>query len=202
MLVRNATLRRCNPRKLNEQDLHVQQYKTITVLYDHAETRNMLRISKMADYGTIVLTTMAKEPGRTQSVAEIGSVTGLPMPSVSKILKIFVSEGLVLSLRGSKGGYKLSRRPEEISTAQILKAIDGPIGMTECSTHPGLCRHENGCQVRANWQIVSRAMLQALEQITLNQMIQPVIETVNLTALHPKWPASGPSNQGVIGEPS
>jgi len=162
----------------------------------------MLRISKMADYGTIVLTTMAREPGRTQSVAEIGLITGLPVPSVSKILKIFVSAGLVLSLRGSKGGYKLSRPPEEISTAQILKAIDGPIGMTECTVHPGLCTHENGCQVRANWQMVSRAMLQVLEQITLNQMIHPVLETVNLTALHPTRPASRPLNQSLIGEPS
>jgi FeS assembly SUF system regulator len=160
----------------------------------------MLRISKMADYGTIVLTMMAKDPGRTQSVAEIGAVTGLPVPSVSKILKIFVSEGLVLSLRGSKGGYKLSRPPEEISTAQILKAIDGPIGMTECSTHPGLCSHESGCQVRANWQMVSRAMLDTLEQITLNQMIHPVIETANFTALRQKRLASGPAKQAVIGE--
>lgn len=143
----------------------------------------MLRISKMADYGTIILTTMAKEPERTQSVAEIVSLTGLPVPSVSKLLKRFVREGLVLSLRGAKGGYKLSRSPAEISTAQILQAIDGPIGVTECSAHPGSCHHEAGCRVRANWQIVNRAMLGALEQITLKQMTQPLVETVDLSAL-------------------
>lgn len=143
----------------------------------------MLRISKMADYGTIVLTTMAKEPERTQSVAEIVSLTGLTIPSVSKLLKRFVREGLVLSLRGAKGGYKLSRSPAEISTAQILQAIDGPIGVTECSAHPGSCRHEVSCQVRANWQMVNRAMLGALEQITLKQMTQPLVETVALSVL-------------------
>jgi FeS assembly SUF system regulator len=150
----------------------------------------MLRISKMADYGTIILTTMANEPERTRSVAEIGSVTGLPVPSVSKILKILVRERIVLSLRGTKGGYKLSRPPAEISTAQILNAIDGPLGMTECSVTPGLCSHETSCQVRSHWQMVNRVVLQALDQITLKQMIQPVVETVALSVIRPSLGAS------------
>ena len=152
----------------------------------------MLRMSKMADYGTVILTMMAHEPERTRSTAEIGAVTHLPTPSVRKILKIFVREGLVVSLRGIKGGYTLSRSPAEISTAQILNAIDGPLGMTECSITPGLCTHETGCPVRVNWQRVNRVMLQALEQISLEQMIQPVIETVDLSVLRPKRPASRP----------
>jgi len=143
----------------------------------------MLRISKMADYGTIILTSMAKEPERTRSVADIGSATGLPAPSVSKILKILIHEGIVVSLRGTKGGYKLARPPAEISTAQILQAIDGPIGMTECSVTPGWCSHETGCRVRTHWQMVNQVMLQALGQITLKQMSQPVVETVDLNVL-------------------
>jgi len=150
----------------------------------------MLRISKMADYGTVILTAMAHEPERTRSTAEIGAVTRLPVPSVSKILKIFVREGLVVSLRGAKGGYMLSRPPAEISTAQILNAIDGQIGMTECSITPGLCSREIGCPVRANWQKVNRVMLQALEQITLEEMLQPVAETVDVRVLRARRPAS------------
>jgi len=153
----------------------------------------MLRISKMADYGTVILTTMAQQPGRTRSTAEIGAATRLPVPSVSKILKIFVREGLVVSLRGAKGGYTLSRPPAEITTAQILDAIDGPIGMTECSVTPGLCSHETGCPVRVNWQKVNRVMLLALEQISLEQMIQPMVETVDVTVLRPRRPASRPA---------
>ena len=147
----------------------------------------------MADYGTVILTAMAHQPERTRSTVEIGAVTRLPVPSVSKILKIFVREGLVVSLRGAKGGYTLSRPPAEISTAQILNAIDGPIGMTECSISPGLCTHETGCPVRVNWQRVNRVMLQALEQITLEQMIQPVAETVDLSVLRPRRPAARPA---------
>ena len=153
----------------------------------------MLRISKMADYGTIVLTAMAKEAERVQSVAEIVSLTGLPVPSVSKLLKGFIRQGLVLSLRGAKGGYKLARSPAAISTAQILQAIDGPIGMTECSTHPGSCHHEAGCQVRPHWQRVNRAMLQALEQISLKQMMAPLVETVDLRVLRAPRVVSRPA---------
>lgn len=150
----------------------------------------MLRMSKMADYGTVILTTMAHEPERTRSTVEISAVTHLPVPSVSKILKIFMREGLVVSLRGAKGGYTLSRPPAEISTAQILNAIDGPIGMTECSVTPGLCSREAGCPVRSNWQRVNHIMLQALEQITLEQMIQPVVEPVDVSVLRSRRPAS------------
>ena len=156
----------------------------------------MLKISKMADYGTIILTTMASDPEQARSVAEIGSMTGLPAPSVSKILKILIRQGMVSSLRGAKGGYKLSRSPAEISTAQILQAIDGPIGMTECSTHPGSCHHEAGCQVRPHWQRVNRAMLQALEQISLKQMMAPLVETVDLRVLRARVVSRPAARQG------
>lgn len=162
----------------------------------------MLKISKMADYGTIILTAMVDESVRTRSAAEIAELTGLPLPSVGKILKKFVSKGLVLSLRGSKGGYKLSRAPETITTAQILEAIDGPLGMTECSSNPGRCGHESACRVRANWQMVSRTMRQALEQITLSQIAQPVNDAMTLTVLRKTPPTVGQSTPVVIGEPS
>lgn len=154
----------------------------------------------MADYGTIVLTTMAKEPERTQSVAEIVSVTGLPVPSVSKLLKIFIRQGLVQSLRGAKGGYKLSRPPAEITTAQIINAIDGPVGMTQCSGGPGLCGHQPRCQVHGHWHRVSRLMLEALEQISLQQMSEPVVDTMSLTDLRPKQPSV--TNPRTIGDTS
>ena len=153
----------------------------------------------MADYGTIVLTTMAKEPERTQSVAEIVSLTGLPVPSVSKLLKRFIRGGLVSSLRGATGGYRLARPPAEISTAQILQAIDGPLGVTECCAHPGVCHHEALCQVRPHWQSVNRAMRQAFEQITLKQMMAPLVEStdqrVDLSTLRAPRSRS-PANQG------
>jgi len=133
----------------------------------------MLRISKMADYGTSILSAMAGEPGSTFSAAELAQLTGLPLPSVSKILKILLREGLVVSLRGTLGGYRLARPAGQISTVDIISALDGPLGVTECSVREGLCRREGHCRERAPWQMINRAMLDALARITLQQMVAP-----------------------------
>lgn len=134
----------------------------------------MLRLSKMADYGTVVLTAMISEPERSRSSAEIAAAIHVPAPTVSKILKMLTRGGLVMSLRGAKGGYLLSRPPQQISMADVIHAMDGPIGMTECSVTPGLCVQETGCAVRANWQLINHAVLGVLRDITLDQMVQPL----------------------------
>jgi FeS assembly SUF system regulator len=143
----------------------------------------MLRLSKMADYGTVVLTAMVREPDRSRSAAEIAAAIRVPAPTVSKILKILGRGGLVSSLRGATGGYLLSRPATEISVADIIHAMDGPIGMTECSVTPGLCSQETGCAVRANWLRINRAVIGVLQDITLDQMIQPVAQTVDAGAI-------------------
>jgi FeS assembly SUF system regulator len=153
----------------------------------------MLRLSKMADYGTVVMTAMIREPERSRSAAEIAAAIHVPVPTVSKILKMLARSGLVLSLRGAKGGYRLSRAAEEISLTDIIHAMDGPIGMTECSITPGLCSQEAGCAVRANWRRINQAVLGVLQAITLDQMIEPVAQTVNIGAIQLK-PASEPAS--------
>lgn len=151
----------------------------------------MLRMSKLADYGTVILTTMVHDAQRIQSAADIAAAIHVPAPTVSKILKLLAREGLVVSLRGAHGGYLLARPPEQITVAEIIHAMDGPIGMTECSITPGLCTQETGCAVRANWQRVNRAVLGALQQVTLAQMTQPVAEPIDISAIQPKRPAAG-----------
>ncbi|HJV84257.1 MAG TPA: SUF system Fe-S cluster assembly regulator [Noviherbaspirillum sp.] len=143
----------------------------------------MLRLSKMADYGTVVLTAMVNEPDRSRSSAEIAAAIHVPAPTVSKILKMLARSGLVTSLRGAKGGYLLSRPPGKISMADIIDAMDGPIGMTECSVTPGLCVQETACAIRVNWQRVNRAVLGVLQEMTLDQMVQPVIQPVDASAI-------------------
>jgi FeS assembly SUF system regulator len=134
----------------------------------------MLRLSKMADYGTVVMSTMIGAPERTHSAAEIGAAIHVPLASVSKILKTLARGGLLVSSRGAKGGYTLARPSNQISLVDIIDVMDGPVGMTECSVTPGLCALESGCAVRANWQRINRAMLGLLREITLDQMIAPV----------------------------
>lgn len=139
----------------------------------------MLRLSKMADYGTVVMTAMVREPERSRSAAEIAAAIHVPVTTVSKILKILMRGGLLLSLRGAKGGYLLSRPAEEITLVDIINVMDGPIGMTECSVTPGLCSQEAGCVVRANWQRVNQAVLGVLREMTLAQMSAPLEPTAD-----------------------
>jgi FeS assembly SUF system regulator len=146
----------------------------------------MLRLSKMADYGTVVLTALVREPQRSRSAAEIAAAIRVPVPTVSKILKILARSGLVVSLRGARGGYLLARPATEISLADIIGAMDGPIGMTECSVTPGLCIQESGCAVRANWQKINHAVLGVLREMTLDQMVAPVAQPIDASALNRK----------------
>jgi FeS assembly SUF system regulator len=146
----------------------------------------MLRVSKLADYGTVVMAFMAREPHAIHSAAEMATRIGLTPPTVSKILKTLARNGLVVSLRGAKGGYRLPCPPAEISIAQIIGAMDGPFGMTECSAMPGLCAQESGCTVRANWQTINQIVLDALSRVTLEQMMKPIPHGVPLGAVRRK----------------
>lgn len=152
----------------------------------------MLRVSKLADYGTVVMASMARDPQRTHSAAEMATRVGLTVPTVSKILKTLARSGLVTSSRGAKGGYQLRCDPAQISVAQIIGAMDGPIGMTECSTMPGICAQEAACTVRANWQTINHIVFDALQRVTLEQMTKPIAQTVPLGALK-RIPARTPA---------
>jgi FeS assembly SUF system regulator len=145
----------------------------------------MLKMSKLADYGTVVLTAIARAPQNLQSAAELAATLRVPAPTVAKVLKILTREGLVVSVRGAKGGYLLARPADEISIAEIVNAMEGPLGMTECCTTPGLCAQEGGCPTRANWQWVNQLILQTLERVTLAHMLAPAPGTVDVSALKP-----------------
>ena len=153
----------------------------------------MLRLSKMADYGTVVMTAMIHDTQRSQSAPEIAAATHVPVPTVSKILKTLTRSGLVVSSRGARGGYVLARPPGQISLVDIIHAMDGPIGMTQCSVTPGLCAQEFGCAVRANWQRVNQAVIGVLQNITLAEMISPTSQAVDASAIKLSRTATQPS---------
>ena len=90
------------------------------------------------------------------------------------VLKLLVKAGLVESFRGASGGYSLERASQEISVAEIIAAIEGPIAMTECSAEEGLCSQEAVCGLRGNWQRISLAVAKAMEGVSLAEMAQPV----------------------------
>lgn len=130
----------------------------------------MLRISKLTDYATVLLGVLAQEPERHRAAAELAEKTRLSRPTVSKVLKELQRAGMVNSSLGSHGGYKLARRPELITAAQILDVFEGPLALTECSTASSHCGIEKHCRVGGAWQRVNAAIRRSLEDITLHQL--------------------------------
>jgi FeS assembly SUF system regulator len=132
----------------------------------------MLRVSKLTDYATVVMTCLAAGDG-VMSAQALAERARLELPTVSKLLKQLAQAGLVASTRGINGGYRLARAPDRITIADVVTAMEGPIGMTECSAHAGLCGHEPHCGVRVNWQRISQAISGALASVTIADMLHP-----------------------------
>jgi len=130
----------------------------------------MFRISKLTDYATSVLALLAEQPDVVQSATDLAERARLELPTVSKLLKALAQAGLVASFRGANGGYRLARPAEAISVADIIAAIEGPIGVTECNSEPGVCAHEPHCGTRGNWRRVSEAVEATLRGIRLTEM--------------------------------
>jgi FeS assembly SUF system regulator len=133
----------------------------------------MIRVSRMADYGVVAMTHVARHPTVLHTAASVSEQTGVPLPSASKILKQLARSGILTSHRGAKGGYALSRTPENISVAELVAAVDGPISLADCLDGPsGTCELESFCSVRGPWQKISDAIRVALEEVSLADMAQ------------------------------
>lgn len=133
----------------------------------------MLKLSKLADYATVLMTAMAAAPGQLRNGHELAEQTGIPAPTVAKLLKSLARGGLLESLRGAHGGYRLTRDAAAISVADVIRALEGPIAVTECSQHGSGCDMESTCSTRSNWQLINQAIRQALESVSLAQMARP-----------------------------
>ena len=140
----------------------------------------MLRLSKLTDYGIVLMTAMATEPERVFSAHELALVTSLEHPTASKILKILAKSGLIQSFRGAHGGYLIVGLPQHISVADVITAMEGPIGITECSVHRGLCAQEAVCALRSNWRRISSAIEMALADVSLEEMTRPMTPLINV----------------------
>ena len=137
----------------------------------------MLRLSKLTDYGTVILGRIAAEHGGVHAAAEIAQATGIAPPTVSKLLKLLAKAEIVVSVRGAKGGYRLSRSADRISVAEVICALEGPIALTECSISDDNCRQSSICDIRGNWTVINKAIKTALESVSLADLIVPVAYT-------------------------
>ncbi len=134
----------------------------------------MLKLSKLTDYATVILSYMAKDHLVMHAALEIADETGIALPTVSKVLKLLVKAKVLTSVRGAKGGYLLARAPENITVATVINALEGPIALTECSASHKNCGHASGCDIQSNWTLINQKIFDALEAVTLADMVMPV----------------------------
>ena len=132
----------------------------------------MLRISKLTDYGTVVLAHLAGNAEVVCSAADVSNATGIAPPTVSKLLKSLARANLVSSTRGANGGYRLSRNPRDISAADVIDALEGPVSITECSASDSHCNIESVCSVGNAWKRINLAIRRALQDVSLNDLLK------------------------------
>src|SRR5579864_3370733 len=133
----------------------------------------MIILSKLADYGVIIATHLAAEPLRQMTAAALAHESKLPRATVAKVLKALAHGGIVAGCRGAAGGYRLARPAAKISVAEVVAAIDGAIGLTQCTNHGPDCQRSSFCPTRPAWQRINRAVGTALESVTLADMVPP-----------------------------
>lgn len=137
----------------------------------------MLRISKLADYGTVVMVYLAKHAEELCNARDIALHTHLAVPTVSKILKRLTGAGLLSSVRGVTGGYRLQRQASDISVSQIIYALEDQRGFTECSLQPNDCSLQDVCSIQGNWRLISNAIETALNSVSLDALAKPSLPT-------------------------
>lgn len=139
----------------------------------------MLRLSNFADYGVVIMTAAARAGGQLVAASHVAGQTGIPAPTVAKLMNHLARAGLLVSHRGVAGGFALARPASAITLAEIVEAIDGPIALTHCcGRHPEGCDLLDLCSVRPHWEPVNRAVRHALAGVTLATLaLRPEVPT-------------------------
>ncbi len=131
-----------------------------------------MRLSSLADYAVVIMSAAARHCGGSRVNAnQLAVETGLPAPTVQKLVSRLTGAGLLRSARGVGGGLKLARPAAAITLADIVEAVEGPIALTSCSEHGrNDCTLEDACMVRPHWAGVNAALRGALAQVPLTQL--------------------------------
>lgn len=138
---------------------------------------SMLKISKLADYATLIMSEFARAQEPILSASGVAETTKVPLPTVSKLLKLLQEADLLASTRGPQGGYRLARSEEAIYLSEIIAAIDGPLAIIGCMREQTACAVESHCTVKANWQVLNRKVDKLLRSVTLAEMRLELVES-------------------------
>ena len=131
-----------------------------------------MRLSNLADYAVVTMSQAARHCGGARvSASDLAAETGLPVPTVQKLVSKLTAAGVLRSVRGAGGGLQLARPAAAITLADIVEAVEGPIALTAC-VDGGDCTVEHDCRVRPHWPMVNKALRGALANISLVQLSQ------------------------------
>lgn len=142
----------------------------------------MLRMGKLTDYGIVLMSYLAQRTELKHNAHSLADAVRVPQPTVKKVLKSLSGAGLLKSERGAQGGYSLNRLAKDISVAEIITAIEGPIALTECVSSESHCEQENHCSIQTNWTRINDAVFHALDEVKLSDMLVP--STVAVSPIH------------------
>ncbi len=157
----------------------------------------MLRLSKLTDYGMLLMSQLAASDRDVWKAADLAAATGVPAPTVSKLLQSLLQHDLLVSQRGARGGYRLARQPANISVREVVDALEGEIALTECNSEAGSCAQQAHCALRGNWMRINEAMRDVLDAISLAEMARddfaPRFSRSAITTIHPDTSSRNPS---------
>lgn len=132
----------------------------------------MLRLSKLADYGVVILAALARRPEEQVTASQLSEETHLPVPTVAKLLKKLAKSGHVRATRGAAGGYRLAIPAGEITAVSIIEAVDGPIQIVSCAgKHPKPCARKINCTVKGSWDPINTIIRNSLSRVTLSELV-------------------------------
>jgi FeS assembly SUF system regulator len=138
----------------------------------------MIRLGKLTDYGLLLMGEIARTPQELHTARDLAAKCNLPLPTVSKVLKTLLQSRLLVSHRGTRGGYSLAREPRSIAITEIISALEGPLALTECSSDiSGLCDLEPSCPMKDNQRIINQVIHGALAKVMLSDLIRPMLVT-------------------------
>src|SRR5215213_2001499 len=149
-----------------------------------------MRLSHLADYAVVLMTAAARRPaGARLSATELAGDTGVPLPTTQKLMGQLAGCGLLTSVRGASGGFALARPAQEISLADIVEAVEGPIAMTVCSGSEGVsdCALDAHCRVKPHMGVVGNAVRGALGAVSLEQLCSPAKAEVQFSESRAHW---------------
>lgn len=132
----------------------------------------MIRISRLADYGVLIMCELARDSHTLYSARQLSERTGISEPAIMKVLKLLSKSGLIESVRGPKGGYRLGHDPQDVNVLRVVRAIDGPVAVTRCAHSDGEpCQFEASCHASHGWGVVNQALQQTLERFTIRDFL-------------------------------